>query len=238
MCSFACQRMVVKSAFPPVRVQANVKPAALAKNQRARQNQYGFKSCSCKGLPRMTVPVLHACRRFAVLAVLLCGFALAAYGCSAAQGTKTDAGPDLRPLAPDYHVAAQLHPQDMARLARLGYSLVINNRPDGESPDQPGSAEMAKAAEAAGLDYVYLPVRPGHYPAQDLARLQDILARHKGKIAAYCRSGTRAATLWALAQTARGALDPDTAIARAAGAGVHLEAERERLQKLAPQGKR
>ncbi len=49
-------------------------------------------------------------------------------------------------------VAGQVQPDDMAAIAQAGYKVVINNRPDGEAPDQPSSEELAAAAAAAGLD--------------------------------------------------------------------------------------
>ncbi len=180
----------------------------------------------------MAMPVFFTRRRFAALIALV----LVA-SCTPARDTRAQAGPDVRPLAPDYAISGQLQPQDMRRLAAQGYSLVIDNRPDGESPDQPSSAEMAKAAKRAGLDFVYLPIRPGHYTPADMKRLNTILAGHKGKTVAYCRSGTRATTLWSLAQTERGALAPDKAIAVAARAGIDLRGQRQRLQELARQAR-
>ena len=50
-------------------------------------------------------------------------------------------------LTESLSVAPQLQPEDMAELARAGFKTVINNRPDGESEDQPSSTELAAAAE-------------------------------------------------------------------------------------------
>ena len=50
---------------------------------------------------------------------------------------------DIRQVTEDFAVAPQIAPDDIAEAAKMGFVLVINNRPDGEAPDQPDSAEMA-----------------------------------------------------------------------------------------------
>ena len=57
---------------------------------------------------------------------------------------------DLRPVADGFAVAPQLELDDFAELARMGFRHVVNNRPDGEAPDQPSSASVEAAAKAAG----------------------------------------------------------------------------------------
>ena len=70
---------------------------------------------------------------------------------------------DIRQVTEDFAVAPQLQTSEMAEAASRGFRLVINNRPDGEAPGQPSSAEMEAAARGAGLDYVHIPFvgRPG-----------------------------------------------------------------------------
>jgi len=105
----------------------------------------------------------------------------------------------FRQVTDRFSVSPQISPADLAQAAAQGYTLVINNRPDGESPDQPTSAEMEAAARAAGLDYLYAPVagRPG--PAQ-VGAVRDAVARSDGKVLAFCRSGTRSILTWAMGQ--------------------------------------
>ncbi len=109
---------------------------------------------------------------------------------------------DIRPVTPDFAVAPQLELQDLAAAKARGYVLVINNRPDGEAPDQPTSAEMKAAAEAEGLDYVHVPVtgRPGDAQVKAVA---EAVAAAKGPVLAFCRSGTRSIVTWSLGQTGR-----------------------------------
>jgi uncharacterized protein (TIGR01244 family) len=61
-----------------------------------------------------------------------------------------------------FSTAPQLGPEAMAEVAALGFRTVINNRPDGEAgPSQASSDDIARAAKAAGLTYVHLPVISG-----------------------------------------------------------------------------
>ena len=97
-------------------------------------------------------------------------------------------------------VAPQLQPEDMAELARAGFKTVINNRPDGEAADQPSSDEMAAAAQAAGLEYAYQPVVGSNIAETDIDGFDAIVSLAEKPVLAFCRTGTRCTTLWALSQ--------------------------------------
>jgi len=109
---------------------------------------------------------------------------------------------DIRPVTPDFAVAPQLELEDLAAAKARGYVLVINNRPDGETPGQPTSAEMQAAAEAEGLGYVHVPVvgLPGDSQIEAVA---EAIAGAKGPVLAFCRSGTRSIVTWSLGQKDR-----------------------------------
>jgi len=49
-------------------------------------------------------------------------------------------------LEPDIAVAPQLVEADFAEIAARGFRSVVNNRPDGEAPDQLPNAQAAAAA--------------------------------------------------------------------------------------------
>ena len=65
---------------------------------------------------------------------------------------------DIKRITDSLSVSGQIQPEDMAKLARRGFRAVVCNRPDGEAADQPSQKEMAAAAQAAGLEFLYLPV--------------------------------------------------------------------------------
>jgi uncharacterized protein (TIGR01244 family) len=90
----------------------------------------------------------------------------------------------------------QLMPEDLASVAAMGFQSVINNRPDGEGgPDQPTSAQMAQAAQAAGLTYAYLPVVAGMITADQARSFAQWLGQQPGPVLAFCRSGARSSQL-------------------------------------------
>lgn len=128
---------------------------------------------------------------------------------------------DIRQVTPDFAVAPQLAPEDMAEAAARGFVLVINNRPDGETPDQPSSAEMEAAARAAGLDYAHIPVRGG--PTSDQVDLnREAVDGAGGPVLAFCRSGTRSIVTWSLGQALAGRQDRQTLVDQGAAAGYDL----------------
>jgi len=110
---------------------------------------------------------------------------------------------DIRKVTDALAVAPQLLPQDMATAAALGYRLVINNRPDGEQPGQPSAAEMQSAAVAAGLAYQHIPIVGSASPPQ-LQAMARAMAEADGPTLAFCRSGTRSITAWAVGRAMAG----------------------------------
>ena len=121
-------------------------------------------------------------------------------------------------------VAGHIRPEQLAELKAAGLALVVNNRPDGEAPGQPTSAEIGAAAEAAGLAYRHIPIRSGFSPDQ-VEAMADALGNAGGPVLAFCLSGTRSTFLWALARARQGE-DGEALIARAAAAGYDLSAIR------------
>lgn len=118
---------------------------------------------------------------------------------SMAENTSHVAATPLKPLDRNYLVAGQLTPADLPALKAQGIDVVIDMRPDGESPDQPTSAQMHQAATAQGMAFFYIPVAHGSITDESVGLLQQVLAGHSGKVAAYCRSGKRASRTYALA---------------------------------------
>ena len=100
-------------------------------------------------------------------------------------------------------VAGQIWPEDVAEAAAAGVTMIVNNRPDGEEPGQPPSAEIEAAARAAGVEYRFVPVSSG-ISETEIGGMIDALEAAEGKVLAYCRSGTRSTMLWALARARMG----------------------------------
>lgn len=109
----------------------------------------------------------------------------------------------LKKLTGEISVAAQIAPIDVAGLAAQGFKSILVNRPDGEGADQPLFAEIEREARACGLQIRYVPVATGKVTDEDVLAFRTALAELPKPILAYCRSGTRSATLWALAEAGR-----------------------------------
>lgn len=101
-------------------------------------------------------------------------------------------------ITPDYAVAPQIAPADVAEIAALGYRSIMCNRPDGEDPGQAPFAEIEAAARAQGLVTIHVPVLSGALHPEDLEAFQAATAALPRPILAYCRSGTRCRNLWSL----------------------------------------
>ena len=126
---------------------------------------------------------------------------------------------EFRKVTDRFSVSPQIDLADVAAAAAQGFTLIINNRPDGESPDQPSSAQVEAAARAAGLGYVHAPVmgRPG--PAA-VEAVRAALAEGEGRVLAFCRSGTRSIMTWAIGQ--QGQTDAGELMRLGAAAGYDL----------------
>jgi uncharacterized protein (TIGR01244 family) len=126
---------------------------------------------------------------------------------------------EFRPVTEDFSVAPQLALEDLARAAAQGFRQVINNRPDGEEPGQPGAAEIGQAATAAGLAYLHIPVR-GMPVREQVEAVEAALAG--GPTLAFCRSGTRSIMTWALAEALSGRRARDEIVDLCAWAGYDM----------------
>ena len=127
---------------------------------------------------------------------------------------------ELKRINDDIRVAPQISPDDMPALKAAGFTTVINNRPDGEAPDQPSSAVMQAAAEAVGLHYHFIPLGREGVSPEMIEDERGVLEGSNGPVLAFCRSGTRSTTLWALAQA--GKMPAQEIVAQAAHAGYEM----------------
>lgn len=140
----------------------------------------------------------------------------------------------FKTLTTEFSVCGQLTEDDLARAAAAGFTTIICNRPDGEEAGQPDASAIAAAAAQHGLGFAHIPVTTGNIADADVARMGDVLADANGPVLAYCRSGTRAAMLWALASA--GSRPAADILGAASAAGYDLAGLRARLsvQRSAP----
>ena len=122
-----------------------------------------------------------------------------------------------RQLAPNYYVAPQPVPADMAAAARAGFTTVICNRPDAEVTPDLQAAAMRAAAEAAGMRFAVLELVQQTLTPENARRQRELVASGGGRVLAYCRSGTRSSVIWAMGQIGTLGLDGVMRATRAAG---------------------
>ncbi|MFK7964827.1 MAG: TIGR01244 family sulfur transferase [Burkholderiaceae bacterium] len=129
---------------------------------------------------------------------------------------------ELHRFTNNLSISGQIDATDLEALAARGFRSVICNRPDGESVDQPGHAEIQQACEAIGLAFHYLPAESGKVTDEQGRKFGEQLSRLPGPVLAYCRTGLRSATMWAL-HSAESQTMP-TILATAQAAGYDLKA--------------
>jgi uncharacterized protein (TIGR01244 family) len=140
----------------------------------------------------------------------------------------------FRSVTKDLMVSPQIGLDAVAEAKALGVTLIINNRPEGESEDQVPGADIEAAARAAGLEYVAIPITHSGFSQPQVEAMVAALQGAEGKVLAYCRSGTRSTLLWALAESAQGG-DPDSLTNMAAKAGYDLAPVRPLMDMLKAQ---
>ena len=138
----------------------------------------------------------------------------------------------FRQLSATMFASPQITPRDLSEAAAKGVTLVINNRPDGEAPDEPQGPEIEAAARAAGMEYLAIPIGHSGFSEPQVEAMQQALDAAQGSVLAYCRSGTRSTFLWALAQ-ARMGVAPDEIATAANAAGYDVSPIRPTLDLFA-----
>lgn len=110
---------------------------------------------------------------------------------------------DVKRINDSVSVSGQISLDDVAAVKAAGFVAIVNNRPDGEAPDQPDHTVMQAAAEAAGLTYHFIPMGREGVSPEMVEQTRSALDDAGGPVFCYCRTGTRSTTLWALSQAGR-----------------------------------
>ena len=94
----------------------------------------------------------------------------------------------------------QVQVNEIEELAAQGCRMLINNRPDGEAPDQPSSDDLQAEAQRHGMGYAHIPVVPGQASDADARAFAEAVQESDGPVVAFCRTGGRAAALQKIAR--------------------------------------
>ena len=139
----------------------------------------------------------------------------------------------FRQLTDRISVSPQISVADIEQAKTMGVTFILNNRPEGETPDQTPGDEIEAAAKAAGIGYAAVPVTHSGFAPWQLDGMDKALAQAEdGKLLAYCRSGTRSTLLWALSR-ARAGDHPAVLAEKAEAAGYDLTPVRQIMDALA-----
>ncbi|MBV1900455.1 MAG: TIGR01244 family phosphatase [Kordiimonadaceae bacterium] len=137
----------------------------------------------------------------------------------------------FRTVTDSMSVSPQLCVTDIDEAASMGVCHIINNRPDGESADQPTNAALCTYAENKGIRWTFIPIVPGQVTADAVAQTSVALKMNE-KTLAFCRSGTRSCNLWGLSQAYAGTEEIPVILQKASAAGYDLSGITPALEQL------
>lgn len=123
----------------------------------------------------------------------------------------------IKTISPEISVSPQITAADIPAIKAAGFRSILSNRPDGEGADQPSFEEIEAAARAAGLEAAHQPVTAGMIQDEEAAVFAENLRALPGPVLAFCRTGTRSATLWSLANAGDKPLADILAATKSAG---------------------
>ena len=95
---------------------------------------------------------------------------------------------------------AQITPEHVAQIKEAGFKTIINNRPDGEEPNQPLNDDIEQAAKEAGLAYHYDPVVASQINAKACEEFAEIFNAAEKPVFMFCRTGNRSNGLYEAAK--------------------------------------
>lgn len=128
---------------------------------------------------------------------------------------------NVKPLTSELSVTSQIVALDLKTASEAGFKTIICNRPDGESADQPNFDEIDRAAALQGLQCWYLPAESGKVTDEQGEAFGALMDKVPKPVLAFCRTGMRSTTMWALSQASK--LPLSEIIERSSAAGFDLK---------------
>lgn len=127
----------------------------------------------------------------------------------------------FKKVTENFWVSPQVLEEHVQAAADAGFRTLVNNRPDGEEPGQPTGAEVEAWARARGLAYAALPIA-GELKRETVEAMGELVAQSQKPVLAFCRSGMRSISLWAMAESLAGRRVKEDLIERGEAAGYDL----------------
>ena len=127
-------------------------------------------------------------------------------------------------------VSDQITIEDLKEIHAQGYKTIFCNRPDQESEGQLAFSLIEKEAQNLGIKAIHQPVVGGQISDVDIIQFDAYFKIAQKPVFAYCRTGTRCSTLWALSHAST--LPIDDILSKTQNAGYDLSSLRDRLNAL------
>ncbi len=103
-------------------------------------------------------------------------------------------------MSHEISITGQITPDQVPMIAENGFKTIINNRPDGEEANQPTSAEIAAAAEKAGLVYEEISFAGNELNQTHVEAFADFFNQAEQPVLIYCRTGARSTGIYEAAK--------------------------------------
>jgi uncharacterized protein (TIGR01244 family) len=107
----------------------------------------------------------------------------------------------MKKLSNNFSISGPINNDIIKALKAQGVSKIVNVRPDNEELGQANSEQLAITVRSHGIKYFHIPVKANHYSEHDITEFSKLIINIDDKVHAFCRTGNRAAHLWALAKT-------------------------------------
>lgn len=128
---------------------------------------------------------------------------------------------DIKSINDDIAVAmGQPTPDDLQQAAQEGYKSVLNLR----SPQEEGAlSDEQQQAEAAGLQYVNLPVRPDALSQEQTDQIMNQIDQLPKPLLTHCKSGLRSGAMALMYVATREGLSAEAAMEKGKQMGFDCE---------------
>jgi uncharacterized protein (TIGR01244 family) len=164
-------------------------------------------------------------------ATIFFAISTAAFGAVASPALAQQSQASAKMLAPGVFVSGPISPADISALKQGGVSLVIDLLPDDDASPQARSAQVEAAARQASVAFAYAPTPSSPLAPAAVEQTAKALSTGGRPALLYCRSGSRAARVWALYEASRpGGLDAAAVSRAVAAAGYSVDDIRAQIE--------
>ncbi len=104
-------------------------------------------------------------------------------------------------VAPQVYAAGQLFETDFSLIVKQGARSIVNTRPDDETPGQPRSAALARAAAELGMRFVNVPINPASISREDAQAFAKACETLERPLIVCSQSGALSTKIWETAES-------------------------------------